>query len=84
MSRRAGSASIMDGVQIEATAVTIGSVRRRQGSKDTKVNKTAGALFKIARILLTVSAIAGGRILPRIFNIAVGRGAARGLGRLWK
>ena len=48
------------------------------------MNKTAGALFKIARILLSVSAVAGGRILPRIFNIAVGRAAARGLGRLWK
>ena len=48
------------------------------------MSKTAGALFKIARILLSVSAVAGGRILPRIFNIAVGRAAARGLGRLWK
>ena len=48
------------------------------------MNKTAGTLFKIARILLSVSAIAGGRILPRIFNIAIGRSAARGLGRLWK
>ncbi len=48
------------------------------------MNKAAGTAFALARILLTVSAIAGGRILPRLFNIGIGRIAARGLGRLWK
>ena len=48
------------------------------------MNKTAGALFKIARILLSVSAIASGRILPRIFNIGVGRGLGKVGRRLWK
>ncbi len=48
------------------------------------MNRAAGSLFSLARLLLTVSAITGGRILPRLFNIAVGRGLARIGGKLWR
>ena len=48
------------------------------------MSRAAGQLFALARLLLTASAVAGGRIIPRMFNIAVGRGLARVGRRLWK
>lgn len=48
------------------------------------MNKAAGTAFALARFLLTVSAVAGGRILPRLFNIGVGRGLGKVGRRLWK
>lgn len=41
-------------------------------------------LFRAARASATLRAVSRGRIVPRLFNIAVGRLAGRFLGRVWR
>jgi hypothetical protein len=43
-----------------------------------------GTLFRSARLSATCRAVFNGRVVERLFNIAIGRTAGRLLGRLWQ
>jgi hypothetical protein len=48
------------------------------------MRSAANILFKLARALLTLAAVLGGRVIPRVCNIVIGRTAGRLLSRLWR